>query len=109
MLNFNLRGAGEMKGVSLEENKKNIEALKLILSREENKVCADCVGSSVRPTWASINCGTFICMRCAGFHRGLGVHVSKVLIITYLIINIRLLKCTVGTVMYFGYMVARTS
>lgn len=33
---------------------------------------------SSRPTWASINCGVFVCMRCAGVHRGLGVHVSKV-------------------------------
>jgi hypothetical protein len=31
-----------------------------------------------RPSWASINLGIFICMRCAGIHRGLGVHISKV-------------------------------
>lgn len=72
------RGAGEMKGISLEDNKKNLAALKNIMGRGENKVCADCQGGS-RPTWASINCGVFICMKCAGIHRGLGVHVSKVL------------------------------
>ncbi|GMH39165.1 hypothetical protein BSKO_07063 [Bryopsis sp. KO-2023] len=71
------RGAGEMKGVSLEENKKNLAVLKELMSRGKNKTCADCVGGS-RPTWASINCGVFICMRCAGIHRGLGVHISIV-------------------------------
>lgn len=71
------RGAGEMKGISLEENRKNFAALKEIMSRDKNRVCADCLGGS-QPTWASINCGVFICMKCAGIHRGLGVHISKV-------------------------------
>jgi Putative GTPase activating protein for Arf len=50
------------------------------LQRPENRSCADCTGggSGARPTWASINTGVFICMRCAGVHRGLGAHVSKV-------------------------------
>ena len=36
-----------------------------------NRTCADCEGGGggTRPTWASINCGVFICMRCAGVHR----------------------------------------
>eukprot|EP00873_Tetraselmis_striata_P010520 jgi/Tetstr1/430784/TSEL_020569.t1 len=73
------RNAGEMKGVTLEENKRNLARLKEILGRPENRVCADCSGgSSSRPTWASINTGVFICMQCAGIHRGLGVHISKV-------------------------------
>ncbi|GAX83972.1 hypothetical protein CEUSTIGMA_g11396.t1 [Chlamydomonas eustigma] len=36
------RGAGESKGVTLEENKKNLAILKELLSRPENRVCADC-------------------------------------------------------------------
>eukprot|EP00193_Tetraselmis_chui_P019392 CAMPEP_0177792860 /NCGR_PEP_ID=MMETSP0491_2-20121128/24751_1 /TAXON_ID=63592 /ORGANISM="Tetraselmis chuii, Strain PLY429" /LENGTH=709 /DNA_ID=CAMNT_0019315305 /DNA_START=417 /DNA_END=2547 /DNA_ORIENTATION=- len=73
------QNAGEMKGVTLEENKRNLARLKGILARPENRLCADCSGaSSSRPTWASINTGVFICMQCAGIHRGLGVHISKV-------------------------------
>eukprot|EP00798_Chlamydomonas_sp_ICE-L_P013737 gene13737-19639_t len=74
------RGAGEMKGFTLEENKRHLAALNAILQRPENRSCADCQSSSMasRPTWASINLGVFICMRCAGIHRGLGVHISKV-------------------------------
>jgi len=70
------RGAGEMKGVSLEDNKKYLAELKIIMARPENKICADCGGQMA--TWASINCGVFICLRCSGIHRGLGVHISKV-------------------------------
>ena len=43
---------------------------------ESNAWCADCRASA--PTWASFNTGVFICTLCAGVHRSLGTHVSKV-------------------------------
>ena len=30
------------------------------------------------PRWASWNIGVYVCIRCAGIHRNLGVHISKV-------------------------------
>ncbi|AGO11692.1 AaceriADL084Wp [[Ashbya] aceris (nom. inval.)] len=42
-----------------------------------NQQCADCK-SSAHPRWASWSLGVFVCIRCAGFHRSLGTHVSKV-------------------------------
>ena len=52
------------------------EELALLLKEEENRFCADC--DSKGPRWASWNLGVFLCIRCAGIHRNLGVHISKV-------------------------------
>ena len=41
-----------------------------------NDRCADCGGAD--PDWASLNLCVVICQRCAGIHRHLGAHVSKV-------------------------------
>ena len=53
-----------------------VKRLESFLRRPENKECFDC--KATYPRWASTNLGIFICMRCAGIHRSLGVHISKV-------------------------------
>ena len=40
------------------------------------RYCVDC--DSKGPRWASWNLGIFLCIRCAGIHRNLGVHISRV-------------------------------
>ena len=47
-----------------------------MLKEEDNKYCVDC--DSKGPRWASWNLGIFLCIRCAGIHRNLGVHISRV-------------------------------
>lgn len=47
-----------------------------MLQDDDNKYCVDC--DSKGPRWASWNLGIFLCIRCAGIHRNLGVHISRV-------------------------------
>ncbi|KAF2323764.1 hypothetical protein GH714_036860 [Hevea brasiliensis] len=51
--------------------------LEKLLSQSGNKICADC--GSPDPKWVSLSHGVFICIKCSGVHRSLGVHISKVL------------------------------
>lgn len=60
------------------ENKLNqqIKVINKLLKLPENRLCADCKVPS--PSWASLNIGVFICIKCSGCHRQLGVHISRV-------------------------------
>ena len=42
-----------------------------------NETCADC--NSQDTSWASTNLGVFLCIRCSGVHRSIGVHVTQIL------------------------------
>jgi stromal membrane-associated protein len=67
-----------------------------MLRDEDNKYCVDCDAKGfflkyylseflqaqkcfqfIGPRWASWNLGIFLCIRCAGIHRNLGVHISR--------------------------------
>ncbi|KAI7867680.1 hypothetical protein BDF14DRAFT_1684770, partial [Spinellus fusiger] len=41
-----------------------------------NDYCADCTAKN--PRWVSYSLGVFLCVRCAGLHRKMGTHISKI-------------------------------
>ena len=47
-----------------------------ILSLPGNSNCCDC--NTEKPKWASLNNGIFLCLKCAGVHRSLGVDISTI-------------------------------
>lgn len=54
--------------------------LDLIMKDPNNKVCFDC--NAALPKWASVNNAVFLCLNCAGVHRGFGVTISFIRSIT---------------------------
>ncbi|KAI3391993.1 hypothetical protein diail_6369 [Diaporthe ilicicola] len=60
-----------------ERAAKNQATIKSLLKLEPNKMCSDCKRNK-HPRWASWNLGVFICIRCSGIHRSMGVHISRV-------------------------------
>lgn len=59
-----------------DESAKIKEQLLELAKLPANSLCADC--GEKDPQWASANLGIFICIVCAGIHRNLGVHISRV-------------------------------
>ena len=47
-----------------------------ILTLPGNSTCCDC--GIEKPKWASLNNGVFLCLKCAGIHRSLGVDISTI-------------------------------
>lgn len=66
----------EVKKNDSAQCRTNVPAVRILAQVPGNDVCADCGASN--PAWASLNLGSLICIECAGFHRKIGSHISKV-------------------------------
>lgn len=60
----------------LRHPRNSLKRLLELLKVPGNNECADCGRKD--PEWASCNLGVFLCTECAGIHRSLGSHVSRV-------------------------------
>lgn len=55
------------------------ENIQTILDLPGNRCCADCGDVTNQDTgWASLNLGVVMCIHCAGHHRNMGTHITKI-------------------------------
>eukprot|EP01083_Nonionella_stella_P247617 858274_1 len=60
----------------MTNTKQNIDT---ILNLPGNRQCADCASLVDKETgWASLNLGVVMCIQCAGIHRAMGTHITKI-------------------------------
>ena len=68
--------AGDLEGPDSPLPSATPPPLEVLRSIPGNDSCADCGARD--PDWASLNLAVLLCIECSGFHRNLGVHISKV-------------------------------
>ncbi|RNE98853.1 ADP-ribosylation factor GTPase activating protein [Trypanosoma rangeli] len=61
---------------TVEDWDANRERVERLCQIYPNNICNDCNNNGTR--WASVNHGVFLCIRCSGIHRSLGVHISRI-------------------------------
>lgn len=54
------------------------ELIEIMRNEPSNLRCVDCSVVLSDSIWASVTFGAFLCINCAGVHRKLGVHLSRV-------------------------------
>jgi hypothetical protein len=64
------------KDLIIRLDREHYNTLRKLRADPDNSRCADC--GKADDTWASVNLGIFLCVRCADVHRALGTHISKV-------------------------------
>jgi len=68
--------AGRFVATTITTTTVDLDPREVLAAAPGNDACADCGGAD--PDWASMNLCVVVCQRCAGAHRHLGAHVSKV-------------------------------
>jgi hypothetical protein len=68
-------GASYPKAEVEKAHNATMQELKRLRKMPSNARCADC--GAAENSWASVNLGCFLCIRCASVHRGLGTHITK--------------------------------
>ena len=72
--NYNIKQILDIRNAKQSQRERH-KALMRLCKLPCNRKCADCKNFGPN-LWASVSCGVFICIRCAGNHRCLGVHLS---------------------------------